>query len=101
MLYGALNGTYRRRKFPSGSNPRRTPMHSHQPLRTIWLTALTLSAAWLIPAQSTRAGFLDPSSFTSLGALPTETGSYLVNTQMGQTPTMQLPDGTTIQGVVS
>jgi PEP-CTERM motif len=76
-------------------------MHSLQPFRNVWPIALTLLAAWLIPTQSARAGFLDPGAFTSLGAFPTETGMYLVSTQAGQVPTMQLPDGTIIQGVVA
>jgi hypothetical protein len=76
-------------------------MHSLQPFRNVWLIALTLLAAWLLPTKSARAGFLDPGAFTSLGAFPTETGMYTISTQAGQVPTMQLPDGTIIQGVVA
>jgi hypothetical protein len=77
-------------------------MHSLQSLRNTWLIALLLLAAWLIPTQPARAGFLDPGAFTSLGAFPTQTGEYQIVTGTGQSaPTMTLPDGTIIQGVVS
>jgi hypothetical protein len=77
-------------------------MHSLQPLRNTWLIAIMLLAAWLIPTQPARAGFLDPNAFTSLGAFPTQMGEYQIVTGTGQSaPTMMLPDGTIIQGVVS
>jgi hypothetical protein len=76
-------------------------MHAQQFLPKACLIALTLSAIWLIPTQQAQAGFLDPGSFSSLGAFPTETGYYLISTQAGQVPTMQLPDGTIIQGAVA
>jgi hypothetical protein len=76
-------------------------MHSLQPLRNTWLIAIMLLAAGLIPTQPARAGFLDPGAFSSLGAFSTQTGDYVINTQVGQVPTMQLPDGTIIQGVVA
>ncbi len=55
----------------------------------------------LASASAARADILDPRSFASLGAFPTQTGAYRVDTTIGRVPTLYLPDGTRLSGVVS
>jgi hypothetical protein len=49
-------------------------------------------------AGRARAGPLNPLDFASLGAFPTASGTYTINTS--GTPTLTAPNGTTITGVV-
>jgi hypothetical protein len=51
------------------------------------------------PRRACAGGLLNPASFTSLGQLADEAGTYTVNTS-GAVPVMSLPDGSTIQGVL-
>jgi hypothetical protein len=68
--------------------------------RALWtVLVMTITSVAGHPTRALAGGLLDPASFASLGQLPDESGTYTVNSS-GATPTMTLPDGSTINGVL-
>jgi PEP-CTERM motif len=57
-----------------------------------------LAVMGLMPAPG-LAGPLDPNAFSSLGAFPSLSGSYSINTSAAMAPTLTEPGGATITGV--
>ena len=58
---------------------------------------VVVACSW--PVEAFAGGLLQPSDYTAIAPTLTETGNYSVNTS-GSTPTITLPDGTVLNGVL-
>ncbi len=64
------------------------------------LLAVVVGVACSWPVEAFAGGLLQPSDYTAIASTLTEAGNYSVNCNYGATPTITLPDGTVLNGVM-
>jgi hypothetical protein len=67
----------------------------------ISLASLAVALVTMASPLQVSAGILNPLDFASLGAFPTASGGYFVDTSLGQAPTIKLNGVTVATGVIS